>query len=616
VRILLVAIHANRSPQAVPLANALLKAYSASAGVAIDLHDLFVGEPLADSVSALLAHRPTAVGFSVYAWNRAETVALATELRRLVPALTIFAGGPEATADPQGLLAVAPFDAIVCGEGELPFASISACLAASAPLRGIPGLMLRGEEEAFLPQPPIIDLDTIPSPWLSGVLDASKTPGVLWQLARGCSFNCDYCYDARDRYGVRRFSLERIEAELRHFAAQGVSQLFVLDSTFNQDLPRAKTILRLIRKLAPHMHFHFEVRSEFLDRELAQLFASLTCSLQIGLQSSDPEVLQGVGRIFKPHDFAAKIKLLNNSGAIFGFDLMIGLPGDTLDGFRRSLDFALGLYPNHLDIFPLAVLPDTALARRAASIGLQYRREPPYTLLSSPSFSAADLQEAQFLATACDIFYSRGKAVAWFNALLNSLGSTPAEFLADFGLWLVEQSGGVLPEPASCSEAQIWQWQRAYITGRFSGPLQRQLPLILDLVDYHYHYAQALQSPPLASLPMAAQLKKQPTLDLPWRLGPATRIVPFQYDILALLAVGEPNLKRFSRQFIPEPCHAVMYPGPDGVRTEVIHSTYIALLRRLDGITPAGRLAAQLKLPPAEALAFITFAAREGIITA
>jgi hypothetical protein len=45
---------------------------------------------------------------------------------------------------------------------------------------------------------------------------------------------------------VRRFSLDRLEAELRHFAATGVSQVFVLDSTFNQDARRAKAILRLI----------------------------------------------------------------------------------------------------------------------------------------------------------------------------------------------------------------------------------------------------------------------------------------------------------------------------------------------------------------------------------
>ena len=239
---------------------------------------------------------------------------------------------------------------------------------------------------SLVPAAPLADLDTIPSPWLNGTLHTEDYPGILWQLSRGCGFSCDFCFDSRGSHGVRRFSLERIEAELRHFASHGVSQVFVLDSTFNQDQRRAKTILRMIKKIAPQIHFHFEVRSEFIDREMAELFAGITCSLQIGLQSADPQVLKQVGRSFRRDDFVSRTMLLNESGAVFGFDLMYGLPGDTLAGFRESLDFALGLYPNHLDIFPLAILPGTALAARADSIGLQHLPTPPYTLISAPGF--------------------------------------------------------------------------------------------------------------------------------------------------------------------------------------------------------------------------------------
>jgi Coproporphyrinogen III oxidase and related Fe-S oxidoreductases len=115
---------------------------------------------------------------------------------------------------------------------------------------------------------------------------------------------------------VRRFSLERIEAELKLFVRRGVTQVFVLDSTFNQDIKRAKTILKMIRRIAPDIHFHFEVRSEFIDPEMAQLFADIVCSLQIGLQSADPDVLKQVGRNFRRDDFSRKISLLNESGAV------------------------------------------------------------------------------------------------------------------------------------------------------------------------------------------------------------------------------------------------------------------------------------------------------------
>ena len=312
-----------------------------------------------------------------------------TELRQHLPDATIFAGGPEATADPGGVLIEGGYDFLISGEGEIPFAEVCQRLVKGDDVAGIPGVVTRaGSGFHLVPAAALKNLDEIPSPWLTGILEAGRFAGILWQLSRGCAFTCDFCFDSRGAHGVRRFSAGRIEAELRHFASQGVSQVFVLDSTFNQDRQRAKAILRLIAKIAPQIHFHFEVRSEFIDREMAGLFAAVTCSLQIGLQSSDPQVLKQVGRAFNRDDFVSRIMLLNDSGAVFGFDLMYGLPGDTLDGFRRSLDFAIGLYPNHLDIFPLAILPGTELAARSASIGLRHLPHPPYTLLESPGFTA------------------------------------------------------------------------------------------------------------------------------------------------------------------------------------------------------------------------------------
>ncbi|MCP6657823.1 radical SAM protein, partial [Klebsiella pneumoniae] len=88
----------------------------------------------------------------------------------------------------------------------------------------------------------------------------------------------------------------RIDAELDVIVRSGVPQVFVLDSTFNQDRERAKKVLKMIRARARHVHFHFEVRSEFIDREMAKLFAGITCSLQIGLQSADPKILRRIRR--------------------------------------------------------------------------------------------------------------------------------------------------------------------------------------------------------------------------------------------------------------------------------------------------------------------------------
>ncbi|MGD0586971.1 MAG: radical SAM protein [Oryzomonas sp.] len=612
MRIALVSLHPAPSPQAVPLANAFLKGFAAQAALEIELVDFFSGDDARACADKLAESQPAAVGFSLYLWNRAACLEIAAKVRRCMPEALLFAGGPEATADPCGVLDGSALDLVIVGEGETPFAALCGRLKDKQTMEGIPGILLKGTARPFSPSAPLADLDAIPSPYLNGILDSGRYPGILWQLSRGCGFKCDFCFDSRGQHGVRRFSLERIESELRHFAKGGITQVFVLDSTFNQDIARAKAILRLIGRVAPGIHFHFEVRSEFIDPELARLFAQITCSLQIGLQSSDSRVLQGVGRSFRPGDFIARINLLNQSGATFGFDLIYGLPGDTLAGFRRSLDFALSLYPNHLDIFPLAVLPGTSLADRSAAIGLKHLPHPPYTLLSSPTFTADDMTMAQRLATACDIFYTRGKAVAWFNEVAKPLKVSPSGFLHRFSEWLLTEKGSQANE-SDLDDHAVWQLQRSFLGSTFSRPgLKRLLPLVLDLVDYHFHYATALLTPP--ERPPKRMGDKGRLLQTPLRLAGSVRLAEFHYEILEILDAGVPDIRRLADALAPVGSFAAIYPGSDGVCTESLAEPYFRLLEHLAGGSPAEAIAAGLGLQSDETRRFLLFALDEGIV--
>lgn len=607
----LVAIHPCPSPQALPLANAFLKNFVRETSVEVSLFDFFIGQNAAENAALLAASAPRAIGFSIYVWNRDACREIARELRTLLPSALLFAGGPEASADPAGVVGEGILDCVIAGEGETPFAALCQRLLAGRELPGIPGVIFPGAAHSPPPSP-ISDLDTIPSPYLNGILHASSYSGILWQLARGCSFACDFCFDARDNHGVRRFSLERVEAELRHFAASGVSQVFVLDSTFNQDAKRAKHILRLIARIAPSIHFHFEVRSEFIDREMAELFAGITCSLQIGLQSADPLVLKQVGRSFNRADFTKRIGYLNDCGAVFGFDLIYGLPGDTLNGFCSSVDYALSLYPNHLDIFPLAILPGTKLADQGGKLGLLWQTTPPYTLLSTSSFCSSDLAIAGQIAKACDTFFTRGKAVAWFNSVINVLKLKPAQFLGLFGEWLSASKGANSGE-SDFNDHEIWQMQRIFLKQIFrANNLQRFLPIVLDLVDYHHHYAAAL----LAPQPRNPRIQKSRAklADTVFRLAPSTRLAVFHYEIQELLDCGAPDIARMYRHLSATPSQAAIYPHDGFVCTESLDAAFFSLLERINGAKSTAHVLADLGLTLDDAYDFLLFAQQEGII--
>ena len=615
----LVTIHAFRSPQAVPLALACLKASlhareSRLGPLSVTCGDFFCGDSLDEACRSILAAGADLVGFSLYLWNRAECLCLAKELRRKAPSLTIFAGGPEATADPSGLLADAAFDFLVLGEGEVTLREVMARLDAGASLQGVAGIAQRvGAEIHQIRREPVADLGSLPSPYLSGTLDAYIPAGALWQLSRGCPFGCEFCFDGLGDRTVRSYPMERLEAELDYLVRHGASQVVVLDSTFNLDGRRAKVLLQLIRKKAPHVHFHFEARAELLDAEQARLFGKLKCSLQIGLQTADPGVSRFVQRPLDRRDFAKKIGLLNQEGVVFGFDLIFGLPGDSLTRFRETLDFALGLYPNSLAIFPLAVLPCTVLASRSAELQLRYLRDPPYILLESPSFPADDMQRAKRLADACDIFYSRGRSVAWFNAIVSALRMTPAGFLEAFSRWL-EKKGQKDCSEKDYQDEDIHQLQREFLTEIFT---QRKMPhllsLALDLVTYHYHYAVTLLAVP-PKLLSRRELSRFDFLGCPLAVAASTRLAVFSYEILDLLDAGEPDVPYLSGRLRASGSFAAIYPHSGEIATESLAEPYFRLLERLDGTTLARSIAADLAIPLDEAREFLAFAVAEGIV--
>lgn len=482
------------------------------------------------AVSALLAARlaskkPDFVCFSVYVWNRVILEKTCLELKKLLPDCVCISGGPEVTANP---LSFHSFDYMIAGQGERAMVELLNHLAEEKPqITQITQISGNGKTEAFTERsrssgfafgvqgvyrrenpPPVghveiiracpLPPDLTASPYLDGTLDVSKYGGALWELARGCPFKCSYCYESKGEKKIAYFPMERLEKEIELFAKKNISQVFVLDPTYNASKERAIKMLKIIEKKAPGMFFYFEARAEFIDRELARAFARIPCCLQIGLQSANPEVLKNVHRTLDKKKFEKNIGFLNEEGVTFGFDLIYGLPGDNFAGFCQSIDFALGLYPNNLELFCLSVLPGTDLHDSAKGFGLEWESEPPYHVLRTPQFGEKDLAKAEKLALATNLFYTKGRAVAWFNSILYVLHEKPSEFLKGFtnyiesGFLSSEQktkfasTGSIRDWSAEKNSTQIEELQLAFIQKKFREKHKdRFLPAAEDLIRIH-----------------------------------------------------------------------------------------------------------------------------------
>lgn len=100
------------------------------------------------------------------------------------------------------------------------------------------------------------------------------------------------------------------------------------------------------------------IREGFLER----VYALGINRLSIGMQSVNPKELNYLGRIHTPIDIINTTRLAYKAGfKNVSFDLMFGLPGQTIASWRTSLEFAITLKPTHLSLYSLTYENGTKL---------------------------------------------------------------------------------------------------------------------------------------------------------------------------------------------------------------------------------------------------------------
>jgi hypothetical protein len=239
---------------------------------------------------------------------------------------------------------------------------------------------------------------------LAGILDVADEEMLLLETSRGCRFRCKFCYYWKSYDQTYYLADDTIRASLRHAAERGAREVFLLDPTLNQ----RKDFADLLRVLAEgnaggRFTYFGELRAEGVTEETARLLREANFTeVEVGLQSIDREAMTRMDRKNNLRAFERGVRAMMKEGIRVKVDLIVGLPGDTVESVRRGLRYVHGNgLCSDLQVFNLAVLPGTAFREEAAELGLVYQPRPPYYVLATPSLGRTDLfglmQEAQEL---------------------------------------------------------------------------------------------------------------------------------------------------------------------------------------------------------------------------
>jgi len=276
----------------------------------------------------------------------------------------------------------------------------------------------------------------------------------------------------------------------------------------------------------------------------------------------------------------------------------------------------LSFSPNHVHIFPLSVLHGTKLAQQRDRYGIIAQPEPPYELISSNNWSVEEMELCRRLAATVDIFYNTGRAVAFFPAILESLQTQPSALFENFFKWALQQ-----PEldyeklliAANWRADDVYRMLQGYICHQLQNSGQGHLvSVFLDLLCYHFHYAETLLGEEL--LPPADEKLLQTDLwETPLQRSNKCRLVPFAYEIFDLLEMEEMQLEEIAHLFRPVGSVALFMRRGNEVYCESLGEEMLRLLKKSNGeLSPKSIFAGSLSQATGEELT--QFAVSEGLL--
>ena len=418
--------------------------------VTIELAENTINHQLDACLQDLYRRKPDVIGFSCYIWNIESIRSLAADIRKLLPHVPLWLGGPEVSYDARKVLQDMPFiTGVMKGEGEETFAQLVRYYvdngtedpADCGKVRGqglsrLTGLTYRGPDGAITDTGirPVMDLSRIPFSYDCIKLEELEHRIIYYESSRGCPFSCSYCLSSIDKQ-IRFRNLDLVKEELLFFLNAGVPQVKFVDRTFNCKKSHAMAIWRWIQEHDNGVtNFHFEIAADLLGEEEMELLAGMRpglVQLEIGVQTTNVQALEAIRRKTDIDEIRRITSRINAGRNVHQhLDLIAGLPYEGMESFRKSFDDVYSMEPEQLQLGFLKVLKGSYMEEKAPDYGLVYSSTPPYEVLSTRWLSYDRILELKTVEDMVEVHYNSRQFTCTLKALEKEFPSPYQMFLA------------------------------------------------------------------------------------------------------------------------------------------------------------------------------------------
>ena len=371
-----------------------------------------------DILKDIYLEQPDVVCFSCYIWNISFVRELVPDLKKILPQVEFWAGGPEVSYDAVEFLKKNPaFFGVMVGEGEETFHELAGYYIERKPetLSGIRGVAFRdenkGKDIVHTGWRELMDLSKVPFAYSN--LTEFKNRIIYYESSRGCPFSCSYCLSSIDKK-LRFRDIELVKKELQFFIDNKVPQVKFVDRTFNCKHDHAMEIWRYITENDNGItNFHFEISADLLRAEELALMKTMRpglIQLEIGVQSTNPQTIKAIRRTMDFEKLKGIVEQIHSFGNIHQhLDLIAGLPYEGYDSFHKSFCDVYALRPEQFQLGFLKVLKGSHMMEMTGEYQILYKDREPYEVLSTAWLTYGEILRLKMVESMVEVYYNSGQ---------------------------------------------------------------------------------------------------------------------------------------------------------------------------------------------------------------
>lgn len=354
-------------------------------GHEVEILDLLLARTTPDKIERRMARlRPQLVGITSVTLNHHIAEGIARVVRKCDETVPIVMGGHHVAFEIEGSFRALPeLDYIVIGEGERTIVELARALEGRASLADVNGLALRdpGTDHIVRTAARIAedDLDSLAVPArdlvpLARYLAFDSHASVI--TSRGCPYSCIFCSaPAWNGRSVRYRNPSLCVDEIEEVVALGFSEITIEDDLFTLYRKHFLAVCGEIGRRNTGIRWNAFSRVDTITPEIVETMAKAGCqAICFGVESGNQEILDLVQKKSNLELVKNAMRMTQQAGISALASFIIGLPGETEETLRKTVEFANELRDEFGSLYGFHVLapfPGTEVRERAGDFGLE-----------------------------------------------------------------------------------------------------------------------------------------------------------------------------------------------------------------------------------------------------